>query len=1267
MATTEPIAPAALDPLTLPLRGSRLVEASAGTGKTWTIAALYLRLVLGHGAGEAGLGRPLDPGQILVMTFTKAATRELSDRIRARLVEAAACFRGERNPHPDDRFLPRLLADHPDGEARTQAAWRLAQAAEAMDDAAVHTIDAWCQRMLREHAFDSGCLFDEELQPNETMMLAEAARDWWRQQVYPLDEEALDDVLALWPSVDRLVEAVRPLLELPLDPAVGEGTLAQCREAAAAGRRAQLAALKAGWAARADQMRDWLEPRWSSKVIPPGRLSTAHGRRWLDLLRTWSVSDETAPPELGKGWERLTRPALEEIAGTRLNDLPEGFDRLERLKADLGALPDARAALRGHAIAGVRARLQQLKAQAGRFGYADMLQRLDDALDEPRRGERARQLRERIVAQYPAALIDEFQDTSPRQLSIFDRVYRIADNEPSRVLLLIGDPKQSIYGFRGADIHSYLKARRATAPRHHVLDTNRRSTRALVAAVNRLFMQAEARPGAGAFGFREHGAANEPTELPFIPVDAAGRAEVLQRGGRPTRTTIDALQFVVAPAPATASDSRDHFAALCAERIVQLLGDAGAGFACADREFERLRPGDIAVLVRTGVEAECVQRALRRRRVASVYLSDKDSVYQRAEAADLLRLLQAVAAPRNVRLARAALATRLLARSLPELLALANDDAAFDEQAEHLRELHAVWQGQGVLAMLRRALHLFELPQRLLASGDDEGERRMTNLLHLAELLQAASMQVDGEPALVRWLAGQIEAARGDRTPAEDQVLRLESDADLVQVVTVHKSKGLEYPLVFLPFATAVAGRPFARPDWVVRRDVDTGARRLELAPDEDDERQQERERLQEDLRLLYVALTRARHALWVGAAMLVERKGSSTLLWPRSALGYLLSGDRAVNPEDAVAALQALAAGGEGIVVTTVDSDTRVPRTPWAGDAPAAELPPPRGYDGRFERSWSISSYTTLVRQAARGATAVLDDLQARTWRDDDDEDEAAGGPPGGAPGVASGGVPGDGAATALVRADRPWHRFPRGAFAGNFLHTQLEWLAGEGFALDSPALQQALHRRCERQGWRHRADDVVAWLQRVVATPLPPLAPPDGAALRALDGRVLPEMEFWLPGDGLDAQQLDRLCREHVAPGLARPALTPRRLHGLLMGFADLVFEHAGRYWVLDYKSNALGGRDADYTDAAMQAAMLQHRYDVQAVLYLLALHRLLQRRLGARYDPARQLGGALYLFLRGIGGPAAGCHLVSPPLALLQALQALLAAPAGEGADV
>ncbi|CAD5371683.1 RecBCD enzyme subunit RecB [Rubrivivax sp. A210] len=1224
-----------LDPLNLPLRGSRLIEASAGTGKTWTIAALYLRLVLGHG-GVAGPARALLPGEILVMTFTRAATRELADRIRQRLVEAAACFRGEAAAGDD--FMARLLADVPAGDARSHAAHRLAMAAEAMDEAAVHTIDAWCQRMLREHAFDSGCLFDEELQADPAALRAEAVHDYWRQQVYPLDGEALARVLDVWSGVEKLAEDAGALVELPLPPRAGQGSLAECIARIDSDRLATLATLRQGWVERTTEMRAWLEAQWARKDCPidKHKLGVSRGGRWLQALHDWAADPEIDLPDVKAGAQRLTALGVAEaFKPGQSAAIPACFEAFGALMAALDALPTPGPALRLHAAARVAARMAQLKASAGTFGFADMLQRLDEALDEARHGERARRLRQRIVDQYPAALVDEFQDTSPRQLSIFDRLYRIADDDPARLLLLIGDPKQAIYGFRGADIQSYLQARTATRGRHHVLGTNHRSTTALVAAVNHVFGTAEARGGAGAFQLRaaDQEGEDDGAALPFVAVAARGRAERFVCGG----SEWPALTLFVDDQGLNKADSRALYAALCAERIVTLLNDAGAAFVGDGAQPRPLRPADIAVLVRTGGEAAAVRQALQRRGVASVYLSDKDSVYASAEAADLLRLLQAVAAPREVALARAALASATMGLSLDELRALADDDEAFDARCDTLRQLQTVWQGQGVLAMLRRALHAFGLPARCLGAPD--GERRLTNLLHLAELLQAASATAEGEQALMRWLGQQIADASAGRGGGDEQVLRLESDADLVQVVTVHKSKGLEYPLVFLPFAAHFRGR---RSGDVLLLADGAGGRRLVLEPDAEDLAAAEAERLREDLRLLYVALTRARHGLWVGAAALCVGRAAE-YIWHRSALGCLLTGPVARPRESLVADLRALAAGCAGIEVQALDPGAAAvpPLTrlrPRA--APLALLAAP-AYSAAFDRDWAIASYSALVRElgAAPVAVTAAGAVQVHTVLDDEPAE----------------------AAPSPTAAAAPWHRFPRGALAGNFLHDQLEWLAGEGFALaDSAALQQALLRRCERQGWGHRGDDVRRWLSEICSRPLPPL----GAALSELPALV-PELEFWFSSDGLGAAALDDLCRRHLLPGRPRPALPERELHGLFMGFADLVFEHGGRWWVLDYKSNALGAGDADYTAAALEASMLEHRYDVQAALYLLALHRLLKARLGAAYVPAQHLGGAVYLYLRGIHGPAGGCCHLAPPPALVEALDALLPAPGAEAA--
>ena len=1219
-----------LNPIDFPLWGSRLIEASAGTGKTWTIAALYLRLVLGHGGANA-FAQALRPADILVMTFTRAATRELSDRIRARLIEAAQCFRGEAHVSKDDDFLADLLAAYPDGPERRSAAWRLAMAAEGMDDAAVHTIDAWCQRMLREHAFDSGCLFDEELSADENAVHTEAAQDYWRQQCYPLRGEALDAVLQVWRNVDALIGDMQKLAEQTLPQGSGAGTLADCVQQHMQAHRSAITALKVGWTARAQAMQIWLDGQTAPKVCDWDRrsLSPKNYTRWLTALAAWAQSTDSLPLELTDAAQRrLTPDGLLEARkdSAPAISLPDDFQAFADLIAAQNALPDPKIALRLHAAAHVQARRLELKQHAGTFGFNDMLQRLDQALAGPN-GER---LRARMLAQHPVALIDEFQDTSPLQYRLFEQLYRTADNDPATALLLIGDPKQSIYGFRGADIHSYLSARRATEGRHYVLDTNYRSTQALVDAVNHSFSRAEARAGSGAFLFRRGVPVDNP--LPFLAVAAKGRPEHFQTADGP----VAALTLTHDLELRSSEEHRRLFAALCAGRISTWLNDDQAGFAESGQPLQRLRPADIAVLVRTGKEAQAVRRELRRRGVASVYLSDKDSVFDSGEAHDLLHWLHAVAEPLNVRRLRAGFATRAVGLTLDELQRLASDDDALDARSEQLRTLHHVWQTQGVLTMLRQTLHQLDLPARWLLQAD--GERRLTNFLHLAELLQVASAQLEGEQALIRWLGQQLQ---GERSGSDEQIVRLESDADLVKVVTVHKSKGLEYPVVCLPFASSyrVVTRQFTS---FLNLADDDGQRHLHLTLSDDALAQADLERQREDLRLLYVALTRARHALWLGFAAL-KSGNSQECKTHHSAAGYWLGGAQPYGAGGWLGPLQALAEGHSNIALQAAGHGLPydVPRTKLALRAAPAPLHEQPVYSADFERRWGIGSFSQLVRGVGQSAASHSAAALQRSGDDERPVDSPVAVLP-------------VRAATSASASAAVWHLFQRGPVVGNFLHDQLEWLAGEGFALEADTpLAERLRRRCERAGYSAEADSVIEWLSAVVATPLPSLDVP----LNALT-HVLPEMEFWLPTGQLQASQVDALCHQHLLPGQPRALLPERTLHGMLMGFADLVFQHEGRYWVLDYKSNHLGADGAAYHLEALTQAMAAHRYDVQSAVYLLALHRLLRQRLGAAYDPAQHLGGALYLFLRGIDGPESGVFTVAPPLQLLDALDQLLA---------
>jgi exodeoxyribonuclease V beta subunit len=1208
-----------LIPLHFPLRGSRLIEASAGTGKTWTIAALYVRLVLGHGGDDCRFVRPLQPAEILVMTFTRAATRELSDRIRERLVDAAQCFRGKA-PDAGDHFLRELIACYGGDEAALQqAAHRLMSGAEAMDESAVFTIDAWCQRMLREHAFDSGALFDEELIDSERALFNHAIRDYWRNHVYALSAEQFDLIHAHWTGLDKLEKDVRDIVQRThlLDNQPPGDTLAQVLAHVQQQLSAALATIKSGWAERAAALQDWFAR--NRAAVNGNRYRAATVDNFFRALSEWANNPALARPGEGfysnDAWDKWsTAKLIDARTGKNQYDTPppSDFELIASLKQALESLPQIPHFVLPHAAIAIARRMQDLKSAARKFGFADMLTRLKIALE----GENGAALRERILTRYPVALIDEFQDTSPDQYRIFDQLYDVAGGSENTGLFLIGDPKQAIYGFRGADIHSYLAARRATQGRHYRLATNYRSTDAVVRAINQLFGHAEGQGGSaghakGAFGFRN----GEDNPLPFEQVRAHDRKDRLMRGD----AEIGAMTVWVAAdhGKTSAPAVQQHFAAVCAEQIVTLLNDETVRFE-SPKEVRRLQPADIAVLVKDRHEAARIQQALRERNVPSVYLSDKDSVLKSDEAPDVLRWLQAVSNPLDGALARCAFATRTAGLSIAELVSFIEDDVAWEARVEQLKQLKQVWQRHGVLAMLRRFIHELRLPETLFTQPG--GERSLTNLLHLAELLQEESLRLEGEQALIRWLAEQIESSLEG---GEEHILRLESEAQLVKVVTIHKSKGLEYPLVFLPFAAAC--RPVTRKnrshfEYTYPGD---GRRRIDFALSDDGLQAMEAARIEEDLRLLYVALTRARHALWLGVTSGDEKIHLS-------ALGYLVNGGTGISAAELKASIGSMCAACAHIAIIDapgIDSVTLLSRSEQQ-----PPLRPVMQYDGDFERDWTVTSYSAITRHLASTRVAATR-AEQKVMEEGGDA-------------VASGPV-----------QEAPWHRFPRGMVPGLLLHGLLEWMVEQG--LDNAGdttYQQQLAERCVRAGWESHQDAVVSWLTRVVQTSLPAID------TRLCDVRhVQAETEFWIPAEKLPTAALDRLCRENLLPDLPRPGMSARQVTGMLRGFIDLVFEHDGRYWILDYKSTALGNHDSAYHQTALEAAVVAKRYEVQGMIYLLALHRMLKTRLGDDYRPQQQLGGAVFFFLRGIGNAAThGCCHICPDPTLLDELDRLFPAP-------
>jgi len=1146
--------------------GTTLIEASAGTGKTYTIAGLFVRFVVEH---------DLAVSEILVTTYTKPATAELRDRIRRRLGQALEAF----ETASDDPFLAALVQRQSDpGLART----RLARALRNFDEAAIYTIHGFCQRMLQDRAFESALPFTAELLTEQTPILREVAEDFWRLQLYQRDPVltalALLSKVSTGGLVRRLGEvANKPLLVIEPEP----GRLAELQ----AEISALFAELRALWPLERTAITRLFttDNGWASGATQQGKPDKMQPA--LDALDT-IVGDAGAPlsafAELGK----LTQSKMEKatkksqaVPRQRIFELCECFDP-RRVEYAL--------ALQVEFLAWARGELVRRKQRRNVLSFDDLLTRLHDALNSPGGDHLASLIRQR----FRAAMIDEFQDTDAIQETSFRRIFASG----AGWLYLIGDPKQAIYAFRGADVFTYLAAA-DRAREAFTLDTNFRSESALVTAVNSIFERT-----ANVFAIEG---------IHFRPAQAAGRQDEtpLTIGGQ--RVPPFQVWWWNESDPIKAGTANERLPRATAAQIARRL----AGEVKIDGRS--VEPRDFAVLVATHAQAGAVQTALGEFGIPAV-LHSSANVFESTEANDLQAILAAVAEPARDGLIRAALATPILGSDAAQIEALSRDERGWENTLLRFQQHRETWAQQGFIQMFREVLQSEHVRPRLLALLD--GERRLTNLLHLSELLhQAATTQRLGIASLLKWLGDQ----RADGAPkSEERELRLESDADAVQVVTMHKSKGLEYNIVFCPFSWGKASLRngesvvYHDPAHDDRLTLDLGSADLDahatLAA---------RERLAEQVRLLYVTLTRARHQchfVW-GRFNTHEASAAAWVLHPPPATeadpwAAFAAHAEQLAPEQMRRELAALeAAAPEAIAVHDLpDEDAPRFAVPRATDAALV----PRHFTGRIARDWRIASFTswTTAREAEQP-----------------DFDRIAGPP---VPEVAATGI----------------HAFPRGAKVGVCLHELFEELDFQnpasieplvarklaGFGLDTPDQRAAV------------TDNV----RRVLALPLA-----DGLTLAQIPPAArLNELEFYFPFSRLEASAL----AAHFGPlptGIGRVEFDPQR--GFVKGFIDLIFEHHGRFYLLDWKSNWLGPDTAAYHPEAVRAEMVRHHYVLQYHLYIVALHRYLAQRL-ADYDYERHFGGVFYLFLRGIdpGQPTLGVHRDRPAAEFIEELSALFA---------
>ncbi|PCJ30622.1 MAG: exodeoxyribonuclease V subunit beta [Gammaproteobacteria bacterium] len=1026
------------DAQTVALKGLNLIEASAGTGKTYTLAELYLRLLLEP--NEVGVSLTVD--QILVVTYTRAATEELRDRLRQKLVDA----RDDLAKQPEERDNLAALVD---SDAIEQAKQKLSLAIQSFDEAAIFTIHGFCQRVLADFAFESGLRFELELIGDDRDLLQSMTDDFWRKHVTLAEQGFVDYLISKRQTPETLLNSIRNLVGKPYIDCVpiAEMNTASYVELVAT----QFEMLKRLWQSEQDQVIAALNDK---SLLNGNKYRKASVDKWL--INLMLMMESTVPTSLFDGFDRFTTGKLEAALkkGQVLPEL-EFWSACEVFLEQYTLLQQARAlqlqGLRLSLLHDLQNNVVEQKMQRQVQSYDDLLLNLEHAL----MGERGDWLVAEIRQQYQAALIDEFQDTDPVQYASFSRIYA----ESGLPTFLVGDPKQAIYSFRGADIFTYLTAK-SHSEHQHTLMTNWRSHPDLVTAVNSLF-ERKSNP----FIYQD---------IPFHAVGAARDKFTVLQVSEGEQAPLQIMWATSNGKPHSKKALTVISATITANEIARLLNLASTDDAVlVDEKSGNKKPltgGNIAVLVRNHRQGSAIQQALQQRGINSVR-QGTDNVFSSDESHMLLRILLAVEEPNNEARVSAALATRLWGMTANELYELQQNEQAWHAQLDVFVSLHQLWLKQGFMSLFRRLLTTTSAQQRLLAA--ENGDRQLTNLLHLSELIQDYCRQKNaGIEAVLIWLSQHIESIEANDESAQ---LRLESDEQLVKIITIHKSKGLEYPIVFCPFLWDANLRS-AKNEVLTFHDEEKNCAAFAEPTLSQVSASVQLEEQAEDLRLLYVALTRAKERCVIVWGAAKYQQGSHV---SDAALFSLFhpSLDE-VKADDMMADLVSMAEQSEIAVIRYASEE--LPVISYQSDHTKSNILLARTFKGRIQSPWRMSSFSAL----AHGHDAELPDY-------DRQHTELVAAP--------------------VVQAKPALDRFsfPRGAQAGTCLHALFEdW----DFASDDEAaMEKLVSQTLLKYGFDDKWTTVACqWLNDVLATPL------DESGLSLSQIKLehrLDELEFYFP----------------------------------------------------------------------------------------------------------------------------------------------------------
>lgn len=1144
------------------LEGKNLVEASAGTGKTYNITSLYIRALL---------EKDLEPSQILVLTYTENATAELKHRIRERIQNCISVLEG--SDAKDDAFLIELK-----NRASKTDVYKLKKALFSFDESVVSTIHGFCQKLLREYNLEFRVQSDFEILTNISDQVQEAVDDFWRNEIKTNSNSELGrgfiELLNEW-KIDP--EKLNTLVQNIISKPYGRLLPDESSEVEIKRKENHIETLFASLKLQLNKDKSALDA-----IINSGKLDKrSYKEHIFDSLikdcESW-LFDNSAIPLVGyKGLENLGASKLIKSANKGYEPEPPVFSYVldEYLEA-ISDLEIVRLEFLKRMFKQTFDSVVEQKKKQNALSFDDLLQVVE--------GNLTNQLIDKISSQYPFALVDEFQDTDPIQYSIFSKIFSKNDS----VLFMIGDPKQAIYGFRGADLFTYFKATQEVKESSRFsLTHNYRSTEPVISATNKLFNR-----------FRKPFVFEEPI-FRDSHFPSTKENETLTFNGE----LWTAFSFINCGSKGTKPILENEIASYVTKQILELLNK---NFKIEERYIE---PKDIAILVKTKKEAELIKQYLGEEGIQCA-LKSKKSVFDSEESKDILIMLTTLHNLGNKAKIRALLTTSFIGFNAQKLLQLKSNDNDWAKISDVLKKANDAWGNKGILAAFNELDNFFDIKLRLSALNN--AERRITNIEHILELLtNQEHINHLSKGALIRFLKKTINSDENETQ--DEEIIRLESDSELVTVSTLHASKGLEYAIVFTPFLWSNFLKSSNKNiNYTEYHNTDNDLC-INLSKDIPTEilLQSNKEKLADALRLNYVAFTRAKYACFIPYVYfndLVKSPLFFTICDPELYSNVTTESELISLFEEQLALLNndsniQICTANEILSISNLEQKRKV----GDDDTLSSKLTVRDNHRNNlfdFSKIVSFSSLTSNNHSFEDSAKDIDKLMDAVVQKDEESNTE-----------------------------EYTIHSFPKGATTGNLLHYIFENIQFNEPKTYQEVIAEQLQIFEFDENWE---SITINWINDCLKHKL--LG--DLCLQNLLEQDVLKEMEFHFPVHSINSSLLTQIVREK------EDGISIEDYSGFMKGFIDLIFQHNDKYYILDYKSNYLGKDTEAYAPKFLKEAMLHSNYDLQYHIYTVALTIYLEQRL-PDFDYDRDFGGVFYFFLRGcdLSSPTSGVYFDKP----------------------